>query len=169
MDLEATIAPLEAAIGDPRQGLAEEVFLFTSRITPLINVDLLIQDDARRTLLTWRDDESFGQGWHIPGGIIRYQQTTADSIQSCARRELGADVTFDAEPLLLSETIRPCRDRGHFISLLYRCRLATPPDPALRSESHSGANPLAGAWRWHQTCPPDLLPAQTQYARFFAC
>jgi len=165
MNFAAAIAPLEAAIGDPRQGLPEEVFLFISRITPLINVDLLIQDDAGRTLLTWRDDASFGQGWHIPGGIIRYQQTTGDSIRSCARRELGAEVNFDAEPLLVSETIRPCRDRGHFISLLYRCRLTTTPDAALRSELH----PKAGAWRWHETCPPDLLKAQSQYARFFAC
>jgi len=166
MTLHASIAPLEAAIGDPRQGLPEEVFLFTSRITPLINVDLLIQDDAGRTLLTWRDDESFGPGWHIPGGIIRYKQTTAESIRDCARRELGAEVTFDPEPLLVSETIRPCRDRGHFISLLYRCRLTTPPDPALRWESHH-AGP--GAWRWHATCPADLLQAQAQYVRFFAC
>ena len=165
MTLHANIAPLEAAIGDPRQGLPEEVFLFVSRIAPLINVDLLIQDDAGRTLLTWRDDASFGQGWHIPGGIIRYQQTTADSVRDCARRELGADVTFDAEPLLVSETIRPCRDRGHFISLLYRCRLTTTPDPALRWESH----PKAGGWHWHRTCPPDLLKAQTQYARFLGC
>ena len=169
MDLSASISTLEAAIGDPRQGLPEEVFLFASRITPLINVDLLIQDDAGRTLLTWRDDQSFGQGWHIPGAIIRYQQTAADSIRSCARRELGAEVSFDAEPLLVSETIRPCRDRGHFISLLYRCRLATPPDPALQWEAHPRVNPGAGAWRWHETCPPDLLKAQAQYARFFAC
>jgi ADP-ribose pyrophosphatase YjhB (NUDIX family) len=164
-DATSLIAPLEATIGDPRQGLPEEVFRFTSRITPLINVDLLIQDDAGRTLLTWRDDASFGQGWHIPGGIIRYKQTTAESIRGCARRELGAEVTFDPEPLLVSETIRPCRDRGHFISLLYRCRLTTTPDPALRSESQ----PRAGVWRWHETCPADLLEAQAQDARFFAC
>jgi colanic acid biosynthesis protein WcaH len=33
-----------------------------------------------RTLLTWRDDESFGAGWHVPGGIIRYKETAADRI-----------------------------------------------------------------------------------------
>jgi hypothetical protein len=44
------IAPLGAAIGDPRQGLPEEVFLFASRITPLINVDVLTQDDRGGTL-----------------------------------------------------------------------------------------------------------------------
>jgi ADP-ribose pyrophosphatase YjhB (NUDIX family) len=163
MDFSTTIDSLDTALGDPRQGLPEEVFRFASRITPLINVDLLIQDDDGRTLLTWRDDESFGQGWHIPGGIIRYKETAAHRIRACARQELGAEVSFDAAPLLVSETIRPCRDRGHFISLLYRCRLTTPPEPARRSESR----PSPGAWQWHASCPPDLLEAQAHYAPFF--
>ena len=71
--LSAMIAALEAEIGDPRHGLPEEVFRLVSRLTALINVDLLIQDEGRRTLLTWRDDEFYGAGWHIPGGIIRYK------------------------------------------------------------------------------------------------
>jgi hypothetical protein len=40
--LRRCIEALEAAIGDPRRGLPEEIFRFVSRITPLINVDLLI-------------------------------------------------------------------------------------------------------------------------------
>jgi colanic acid biosynthesis protein WcaH len=165
MDQNAAISAVESMVPDPSQGLPEEVFLFASRIMPLINVDLLIQDDAGRTLLTWRDDQFFGQGWHIPGGIIRYKETAAERIRTCAWRELGAEVSFDAAPLLVSETIRACRDRGHFISLLYRCQLVTPPEPARRSQSR----PSPGAWQWHQTCPPDLLEAQAQYSRFFSC
>ena len=160
------ISTLEAAIGDPRQGLPEEVFLFISRITPLINVDLLIQDDAGRTLLTWRDDEFFGAGWHIPGGIVRYKELAADRIRACAKAELGAEVAFDTTALLVSENIRPHRSRGHFVSLLYRCRLLTQLDPARCAGS--GA-PLAGMWRWHQSCPPDLIDAQASYAPFFQC
>ncbi|MCU1337571.1 MAG: hypothetical protein JWO19_3152 [Bryobacterales bacterium] len=167
MDFPATIAPLESAIGDPHQGLPEEVFLFASRITPLINVDLLIQDDAGRTLLTWRGDEFFGQGWHIPGGIIRYKETAADRIRACALQELGADVSFDPAPLLVLETIRPHRSRGHFISLLYRCRLQTPLNETLRAD-HSHP-PAPGAWRWHQGSPPDLLEVHAPYAQFFRC
>ena len=41
--LRRCIETLETAIGDPKRGLPENVFLFTSRITPLIAVDLLIQ------------------------------------------------------------------------------------------------------------------------------
>ena len=167
MNFPAAIAPLEAAIGDPHTGLPEEVFLFASRITPLINVDLLIQDDGGRTLLTWRDDEFFGHGWHIPGGIIRYKETAAERIQACALQELGAQVSFEAAPLLVLETIRPHRSRGHFISLLYRCRLGAPPREDLRAaDSHP---PAAGAWRWHPGPPPDLLEVHAPYARFFRC
>jgi ADP-ribose pyrophosphatase YjhB (NUDIX family) len=167
MDFLTAIGPLEDALGDPRQGLPEEVFLFASRITPLINVDLLIQDDRGHTLLTWRDDEFFGPGWHIPGAIIRYKQAVADCIRACARQELGAEVLFDPAPIQVIETIRPDRSRGHFVSLLYRCRLLTAPEEKLRAEdSHP---PVAGAWRWHQGPPPDLLEVHAPYVQFFQC
>jgi ADP-ribose pyrophosphatase YjhB (NUDIX family) len=167
MNFPAAIAPLEAAIGDPRKSLPEEVFLFASRITPLINVDLLIQDHSGRILLTWRDDEFFGQGWHIPGGIIRYKESASQRIRACALQELGAEVSFNPAPLLVLETITPQRSRGHFISLLYRCRLLTPPGEDLRAADSQP--PSAGAWRWHQDCPPDLLKVQAPYAPFFKC
>jgi ADP-ribose pyrophosphatase YjhB (NUDIX family) len=164
MDLRALISTVESALGDPHDGLPGDVFLFVSRITPLINVDLLIQDDRGRTLLTWRDDEFFGPGWHVPGGIIRYKESGADRIHACAREELGADVSCDPQPILVSETIRARTTRGHFISLLFRCRLLRAPDSARRA----GADPPSpGQWRWHDSCPPDLLEAQAQYARFF--
>lgn len=171
MNRETLIAPLEAALGDPRQGLPEEVFLFVSRITPLINVDLLIQDDRGRTLLTWRDDEFFGAGWHVPGGIIRYKEMAADRIRACARQELGAGVSHDAEPMSIAETFLESNSRGHFISLLYRCRLLTPPDQARRAARHplGSGRPAAGDWHWHESCPADLIPAQAPYARFFRC
>ena len=158
------LGALEASFGDPRRGLPEDVFQFVGRITPLINVDLLIQDDRGRTLLTWRADEHFGSGWHVPGSIIRYKETAADRIHACAREELGAAVTCGDAPVTVMETILERRDRGHAISLLFRCRLLGPPDPARQA----GAGvPAAGQWRWHEAPPPDLLAVQRQYARFF--
>ncbi len=158
------IATLESAIGDPRRGLPEEIFLFLSRIIPMANVDLLIQDHARRTLLTWRDDEFFGPGWHVPGGIIRYKEMAADRIRACALQELGAEVAFEAVPILVSENIREQTGRGHLISLLYRCTLLTPPDESRRAHSNP---PRHGEWRWHEFCPPDLLDVQAAFRPFF--
>lgn len=157
------IKALEAAVGDARGGLPEDVFRFVSRVTPLVNVDLLIKDDRSRTLLTWRDDEFFGPGWHVPGGIIRYKESAADRIRSCARVELGADVASEPVPLLVLEDIGGQHTRGHHISLLFGCRLLSPPDETRRASDP----PSSGQWRWHDGCPPDLLAEQREYARFF--
>ena len=54
------LAVLDSWALDPRGGLPEELFLFISRLVPMINVDLFISDDQGRVLLTWRDDEIFG-------------------------------------------------------------------------------------------------------------
>lgn len=164
LELRALISAIEAAVDDPRRGLPWEVFRFVSRTTPLVNVDLLIQDDRSRTLLTWRDDEFYGPGWHVPGGIIRYKEAAADRIRACAREELGAEVSSDLAPLLVSESIRADATRGHHISLLFRCRLLSPPDAGRRATSDP---PSAGQWRWHDRCPPDLIEAQRSYAPFF--
>ncbi|MCU1234716.1 MAG: hydrolase [Candidatus Solibacter sp.] len=156
---------LDGWVGEPAGGLPEDFFLFLSRYTPLINVDLLIQDDRRRTLLTWREDETYGAGWHVPGGIIRYKETAEERIRATAQRELGTDVAFGAEPMAIVQAIEPDRrERGHFISMVYRCRLTGPPDPAL---AHREGAPRRDQWAWHESCPPDLIPAQAVYRRFF--
>ena len=52
-------------------------------LTPLVNVDLLIKDSGR-TLLTWRDDEFYGPGWHIPGGILGFKERALDRLAKVA-------------------------------------------------------------------------------------
>src|ERR1700756_3053304 len=93
-ELSRLVAELEALVPFPQEGLPEPVFLLVSRLTPLVSVDLLIKDELGRTLLTWRDDESYGPGWHVPGGIVRYQENAAHRIHEVARMELGARVEF---------------------------------------------------------------------------
>lgn len=163
-DLQYALALLDGAIGDPKRGLPEDVFLFVSRVTPLLNVDLLIKNERSQTLLTWRDDGLHVPGWHVPGGIVRYKETLADRIHAVAVSELGVDVTFDAVPLAVNELIHPSRSvRGHFLSFLYACRLAAPPDSTLR---HTGGRPRPGAWAWHDRCPEDLISVHAPYQSF---
>jgi colanic acid biosynthesis protein WcaH len=158
------LAALEAYAPKPSDGLPEDLFLLVGKLTPLVNVDLLVQDEQRGTLLTWRDDQFYGAGWHVPGGIIRYKQTAEDCIRATAQRELGAAVEFEPQPIAMVQAIEPQRrERGHFISLLYRCRLTTPPAQALR---FTGGAPRRGQWAWHAQCPPDLILSQTSYRRF---
>jgi len=155
------IRTVEGSVADPRAGLPQEVFLLASRITPMINVDLLIRDGEGRSLLTWRDDGYWPPGWHVPGGIIRFKETIADRVRAVARTELGAEVAFTQPPLAINEFIQPeRRDRGHFISLLFSCRLLTPPDPGLR---RAEGRPQPNQWQWHDRCPDELLSVHEIY------
>jgi ADP-ribose pyrophosphatase YjhB (NUDIX family) len=150
--------------GDPRD-MPEVLFLLVSRLTPLVNVDLLIKDAQNRTLLTWRDDEFYGAGWHLPGGVIRFRETAGERVRAVARGELGADVSFEPTPLWVAESIDRTREiRGHFISLLYRCALTT----ALGTElEYRAGRPAPGLWQWHAGCPANLLTVHRVYQRFF--
>nr|WP_320132877.1 NUDIX domain-containing protein [uncultured Holophaga sp.] len=155
---------LESLVPDARKGLPEEVFLLLTRLTPMINVDLLIRDGEGRSLLTWRADTYYPAGWHVPGGIIRYKETAAQRLHAVAHLELGARIRFESEPLAIREVIQAERkNRGHFISMLYACTLETPPDPA--REWHGG-EPLHGEWAWHQGCPERLLEVHGMYRPF---
>ncbi|MFZ0964148.1 MAG: NUDIX domain-containing protein [Terriglobia bacterium] len=164
MEDSRILAAYLEAWAQARRDLPEELFLLVSRLTPIINVDLLIKDEQNRTLLTWRDDEFYGAGWHVPGGIIRFRETAAERVLAVARGELGAEVTFEPNPLWVAETIDRTREvRGHFISLLYRCTLTSAPREEL--EYRSGP-PARGVWKWHAKCPRNLLAVHRIYERF---
>ena len=149
---------------DPAKGLPEDVFLFVSRLTPMLNVDLLIQDKKGKTLLTWRNDGYGKPGWHIPGGIVRYKEDITTRIRKTALAELGTGVDFACSPLAVTEFIHTSRkDRGHFVSLLYKCRLTGTPD---NMRMYRAGRPKPGEWAWHSGCPENLLSFHKVYRRY---
>ena len=158
-------AAVAGRIGDPRAGLPEDVFLFVSSVTPMINVDLLVRDTAGRILLSWRDDALCGTGWHIPGGVVRFQERLLDRLRKTALAELGCEVLLeDPEPEFL-EFIRPDgpRERSHFVTFLYRCRL-----PAGQEELSSNPPPgEVGHLAFHEVFPENMIPVHGVYRRYF--
>lgn len=154
-ELSDAIRYIEQCIPSPDKGLPEEVFLFASRLTPLVNVDILIRNEEGHVLLTWRDDKIFGSGWHVPGGCVRIGEYFADRIVAVARGELGVSVFCYSTPLGVFETIDNMRPfRKHHVSLLFECKLMDSLDPV---KEFSGKSSRNGAWLWHPECPPDLL------------
>jgi len=164
MEIKKIIDLLESLIKNPQEGLPEDIFLFVSRITPMINVDLLIKNEQNHTLLTWRDDGYYPAGWHIPGGIVRYKETISDRINAVAKRELGAEVKFKNVPLAINEVIlSSIRNRSHFISLLYECTLISPLNKNLKFKK---GIPKPGEWAWHNKCPKDIISVHQMYGKF---
>ena len=163
MNIADAITILDKEIANPQMGLPDEVFRFISRITPLINVDLLIKDESGRTLLSWRDDQYSGTGWHIPGGIIRFKETTKARIKNVAEAEIGVEVKFDPNPIAINQIINNEWDiRGHFISILYKCSLSSA--FILKNKDLKETNP--GYLKWHESCPENLLKFHDIYRKY---
>lgn len=164
--LDQALATIEQACPDARLGLGEPLFLAVSRLTPLVNVDLLVVDDGLRTLMTWREDRFYGPGWHVPGGVVRFKESLAARLHAVAALELGAQIAPEPAPVEVFELTAPDRDlRGHFITLAYRCRLQTPLDPA--RQAPAGARPSAGQWAWFEELPPDTIRQHRIYQHLF--
>ncbi|MGJ8620595.1 MAG: NUDIX domain-containing protein [Methylophilaceae bacterium] len=164
-ELKPHFSAILSCIADAKKGLSKPIFLFLSQLTPMVNVDLLIKNEKGQTLLTWRHDEYYGPGWHIPGGIVRFKELASDRIKAVAQAELSAIVTAGCEPICVREIMAPHRDvRGHFISLLYKCELISALD---ETKAYITDDLLSnGQWKWHDACPDNLIAQHQMYRPF---
>ena len=142
----------------PQMGLPQETFHFISRCTPIVNVDLLIKDSKNRVLLSWRDDEFAGSGWHIPGGILRYKETIIERLKLVSQLEIGCLVDYQPLPICIEDVILTHDTRGHFVSFLYACKVSD--DFLLTNEVDEYE---VGYLQWHNSCPDNLVPVQQMY------
>ena len=162
--LDLYLKKIKEIIHNPQDGLPEELFYFASSITAMVNVDLLIKNKKKQTLLIWRDDKYYGPGWHIPGGIIRFKETFSSRVHKVAESELGMSVNHKSEPITIKELFAKKRNiRGHFITLLYECWPET--DPDIRKK-YSGGDPLHGQWSWHNKSPKNIIKQHACYKSF---
>jgi len=162
VNIHKAIEFLEKQIPNPSLGLPEEIFLFISRTTPLVNVDLLIKDENNRTLLSWRDDQYAGKGWHVPGGIVRFKEKLEERVQEVAKKEIGTAVKFDPIPLAINQMICERDIRGHFVSILYKCFLSGKFIP--KNKGLSNKDP--GYLMWHDSCPTNLIKVHEIYRHY---
>ena len=163
MNIAEAIAVLDKHVPNPSAGLPDEVFFYISRTTPLVNVDLLIKDEFGRTLLSWRNDQYAGKGWHLPGGIVRFRETLETRVKKVAETEIGTPVDFDPNPIAINQIIlNERKNRSHFISVLYKCSLSA----AFVPENKGISNIDSGYLKWHATCPDNLLKFHEIYMKF---
>ncbi len=172
--IESAIEYLKQALEEtdvnPERGLGEKLFLFTSMLTPIVNVDLLIMNEKKEILLSWRDDTVCGKGWHIPGGCLRLKETLQMRIHKCAVSELGSDVYVEDMPLLIKENIAGVTESGsglsqtersHFISFLFECSIVD-----LNKLKNCDGKQKKGHLGWFDYIPDDFLKLQYFYLDF---
>lgn len=152
---------------DTDQGMPEELFLLVSALVPITNIDLLVVNRRGQLLLSRRNDPYYENGWHIPGGCMRFHESFERRIQETAKRELGCTVSFDETPLAVRNVIRGERDslshpreRSHNTAILFRCSL--PDDYQIDNGLLTEAD--NGYLKWFDTLPSDFLKLQLIYS-----
>lgn len=157
--LVSAIQMVERACAEKRRRLPNSVFFLIGRLTPFVNVDLLVLTDDKRCVLTWRDDVHSGMGWHLPGGIIRFQEMAISRVRRVAHLELSVRLRTVIGPTKISQIIdRKKKDRSHFISLLYVCQLSKTESKKLRRRVNAGgenqillcSKPPRDLLKWHR-------------------
>ena len=114
---------------DGTAGIGKILFESISRLTPAVSVELIIKSrDQRSSLLTWRDDDLYGPGWHVPGGVVRFKETLTSRVQEVLKNEIGASASKIEGPIGFHEIFNEKRDkRGHFICFVYKVILIDDP------------------------------------------
>ena len=162
MNVREAVEILDKQITNPSLGLPEDLFLFISRITPMVNVDLLIKDENGHTLLSWRDDKFTGAGWHVPGGIVRFKERLEERILKVAEIEIGTVIEFNPVPIAINQMFCKQDTRGHFISILYKCFISSKFIPKNTGLSKTDN----GFLMWHDSCPVNLIKVHEIYRNY---
>ena len=164
--LQQAVKVIDEIILNPGQGLTDDLFYLVSRLTPLINVDLLVVNSNDEKLMSWRSDSHYGPGWHIPGGIVRFKEKWEDRIRLVAQQELGIQVKCNDEPILITQIFSKTRDvRGHFISMLFQC---TPTEDLDRLKFASESNhAISGELFWFSKMPYNTIEQHLRFRSTF--
>lgn len=116
------LSELLLKIDNPKDGLPQNVFNSLINIIPFISCELIIRT-KEGILLTWRNDE-YWQGWHIPGGLMRFRDSFDRRIKEVAKIELGVKVK--KYKFLFPINYVNC-SRGHAVSLVFLCEIDSLP------------------------------------------
>ncbi len=142
---------------DPTKGLPEDLFIFSTTLVPIVNIDLFITDDKHRLLLSWREDQYNGKGWHIPGGCVRLKESLEERVVKTAEKEIGVPIVYNPKPVAIREimaseersAVADQLERCHNVSFLYQCHI---------EQGYTPPNEMSGVkLQWFDKMPDELL------------
>jgi colanic acid biosynthesis protein WcaH len=113
--------------------LSHEDFKNIVRNSPLISIDLVIEDPSGRVLLGWRNNLPAKGFWFVPGGRILKDEHFAEAFRRIVKTETGLskeldDATFLGiyEHIYIENFSADPAFGTHYIVIAYRIRLNEP-------------------------------------------
>lgn len=104
--------------------LPEFLFLIGTYFFPQVNIELVVRINSNQLLYVWRDDIFGNKGWHLPGSIIRPNESFTQRIYKLIDSEVNilANAGYSHRHYVgYSEVISDCMPcvRSHFISHVF--------------------------------------------------
>jgi len=88
--------------------LSREEFIQLLRSSPLVSIDIVVQDSEGRVLCGFRTNAPARDTWFVPGGRMEKGETFAQALARISAFELGVELTLDqVTPLGTFEHIYP--------------------------------------------------------------
>lgn len=115
--------------GIPKK-LEHEELALAVKLTPLVSIDLIIEDKAGRILLGMRENEPAKGFWFVPGGRILKNERIANAFERIIKDELGLEISYDqAEFVGVFEHLYPtnfAKKEGfgtHYVVLAHKMKI----------------------------------------------
>ncbi len=80
--------------------ISDQQFLKIIDATPLVSIDLILENPQGKILLGKRNNRPAQNYWFVPGGRIRKNEKLADAIKRISSAELGTEITLNNSQLL---------------------------------------------------------------------
>ena len=151
----------------PSEGLNRHLFYITSMLTPLVCLEIFVHDqESRGVVLIYRDDEFYGPGWHLPGGILRSREEIETRVFKTVMREIGVSkeqIGF-VKCISLAESFDTCKPiRSHFIAI----GLLVEIDIREQVGSYvAGKDYVNGEAAVHREVPKDMIVEHIKYSEY---
>jgi colanic acid biosynthesis protein WcaH len=121
--------------------LTDDEFIQVIRTTPLIAIDLIVQNEFGEVLLGKRHNRPAKNYWFVPGGRIKKNERSLDALERVGRSELGialpAGKLLSAFDHFYDDNYFGMPDVGtHYVTLAYRIKLKKN-SPVIHDEQHA--------------------------------
>lgn len=114
--------------------------------TPLVSIDLLVEDEQGRFLLGYRKNRPAQHYWFVPGGRIQKNESLASAFKRLTKQELGTEFSIEQATLLgpfdhfYDDCVFGSDISTHYVVIAYKLKATD--FPSLPDQQHSD-------YRWY--------------------
>jgi colanic acid biosynthesis protein WcaH len=109
--------------------ISEEKFKVVLDSTPLVSIDLLVEDEQGRFLLGYRKNRPAQHYWFVPGGRIQKNESLDSAFKRLTKQELGTEFSIEQATLLgpfdhfYDDCVFGSDISTHYVAIAYRLKI----------------------------------------------